>query len=199
MGKVLMNTPSPERINQLLLDWSRGDKTALDELVPLVYKELHRLAHHYMVGEHSGHTLQTSALINEAYLKLIDFQPMRWQNRAHFFAVAAQLMRRILVDSARGRQYAKRGGGAPKISLDEAMSLGQETSDELIAVDDALKDLAALDPRKCQIVELRFFGGLSIEETAEVLELSPITVTRDWQRAKAWLYLALNKEDATDT
>jgi RNA polymerase sigma-70 factor (ECF subfamily) len=193
-----MDTPSPERINQLLLDWSKGDKAALDELVPLVYGELHRLAHHYMGGEHSGHTLQTSALINEAYLRLIDIQRMRWQNRAHFFAVAAQLMRRILVDSARGRQYTKRGGGAQKISLDEAMPLGQETSAELIAVDDALKDLATLDARKSQIVELRFFGGLSIEETAEVLGLSAATVKREWQRAKAWLHLALNKENASN-
>ncbi|MFI5175465.1 MAG: sigma-70 family RNA polymerase sigma factor [Terriglobia bacterium] len=193
-----MDTPSPERINQLLLDWSKGDKAALDELVPLVYGELHRLAHHYMGVEHSGHTLQTSALINEAYLRLIDIQRMRWQNRAHFFAVAAQLMRRILVDSARGRQYAKRGGGAQKISLDEAMPLGRETSAELIAVDDALKDLATLDARKSQIVELRFFGGLSIEETAEVLGLSAATVKREWQRAKAWLHLALNKENASN-
>lgn len=193
-----MDTPSPERINQLLLDWSKGDKAALDELVPLVYGELHRLAHHYMGGEHSGHTLQTSALINEAYLRLIDIQRMRWQNRAHFFAVAAQLMRRILVDSARGRQYAKRGGGAQKISLDEAMPLGRETSAELIAVDDALKDLATLDARKSQIVELRFFGGLSIEETAEVLGLSAATVKREWQRAKAWLHLALNKKNASN-
>jgi RNA polymerase sigma-70 factor (ECF subfamily) len=193
-----MDTPSPERINQLLLDWSKGDKAALDELVPLVYGELHRLAHHYMGGEHSGHTLQTSALINEAYLRLIDIQRMRWQNRAHFFAVAAQLMRRILVDSARGLQYTKRGGGAQKISLDEAMPLGRETSAELIAVDDALKDLATLDARKSQIVELRFFGGLSIEETAEVLGLSEATVKREWQRAKAWLHLALNKENASN-
>ncbi|MGB7622623.1 MAG: sigma-70 family RNA polymerase sigma factor, partial [Terriglobia bacterium] len=179
-------------------DWSKGYKAALDELVPLVYGELHRLAHHYMGGEHSGHTLQTSALINEAYLRLIDIQRMRWQNRAHFFAVAAQLMRRILVDSARGRQYAKRGGGAQKISLDEAMPLGRETSAELIAVDDALKDLATLDARKSQIVELRFFGGLSIEETAEVLGLSAATVKREWQRAKAWLHLALNKKNASN-
>jgi RNA polymerase sigma-70 factor, ECF subfamily len=194
-----MDTPPPERINQLLLDWSKGDKAALDELVPLVYEELHRLAHHYMGGEHAGHTLQTTALINEAYLRLIDFRNMHWQNRAHFFAVAAQLMRRILVDSARNRHYIKRGGGSQKISFDEVMSLSQETSAELIAVDDALKDLATLDLRKSQIVELRFFGGLDIDETAEVLGLSVATVKREWQRAKAWLHLAINKGAATGT
>lgn len=192
-----MPIPPPEKVSQLLLDWSKGDKAALDALVPLVHEELHRLAHHYMGGEHSGHTLQTTALINEAYLRLTDYRNMRWQNRTHFFAVAAQVMRRILVDYARSRHYAKRGGGDYQVSLDEAMVLSEDTSSELIAVEEALNDLAAFDPRKSQIVELRFFGGLNIEETAEVLAISPTTVKREWQRAKAWLYLAIKKGGAT--
>ena len=193
-----MLKPPPQNVSQLLLDWSKGDKAALDALVPLVYEELHRLAHSYMGGEHAGHTLQTTALINEAYLRLTDYKNMRWQNRAHFFAVAAQAMRRILVDYARRHHYAKRGGGACQLSLDEAMVFSAETSAEIIAVEDALNDLGALDPRKSQIVELRFFGGLNVEETAEVLAISPTTVKREWQRAKAWLHLAINKGVASD-
>lgn len=193
-----MLKPPPQNVSQLLLDWSKGDKAALDALVPLVYEELHRLAHSYMGGEHAGRTLQTTALINEAYLRLTDYKSMRWQNRAHFFAVAAQAMRRILVDYARRRHYAKRGGGTYQVSLDEAMVFSAETSAEIIAVEDALNDLAALDPRKSQIVELRFFGGLNVEETAEVLAISPTTVKREWQRAKAWLHLAINKGVISD-
>lgn len=193
-----MLKPPPQNVSQLLLDWSKGDKAALDALVPLVHEELHRLAHRYMGGEHAGHTLQTTALINEAYLRLTDYKNMRWQNRAHFFAVAAQAMRRILVDYARRHHYTKRGGGAYQVTLEEAMVFSAETSAEIIAVEDALNDLAALDPRKSQIVELRFFGGLNVEETAEVLAISPTTVKREWQRAKAWLHLAINKGVTSD-
>ncbi|MBZ5537088.1 MAG: sigma-70 family RNA polymerase sigma factor [Acidobacteriia bacterium] len=188
-----MRLPPPEKVSQLLLDWSKGDKAALDALVPLVHEELHRLAHRYMGEERPGHTIQTTALINEAYLRLTDYRNIRWQNKAHFFAIAAQVMRRILVDYARRRHYAKRGGGAFQVSLDEAMVLSEDTSAELIALEEALNDLAVFDPQKSQIVELRFFGGLNTEETAEVLEISPTTVKREWQRAKAWLYLAINK------
>jgi len=186
-----MSLPSQEKLSQLLVEWSNGDKAALDKLIPLVYDELHRMAHHYMVGERHGHTLHTSALINEAYLRLVDYRKMRWQNRAHFFAVAAQLMRRILVDHARSRHYAKRGPDACKVPLDEAVVVSQEPATDLVALDDALTNLAMFDPQKSQIVELRYFGGLSIEETAEVLGLSPTTVKREWRRAKAWLHKAI--------
>ena len=185
-----MSLPSPEKVSQLLVEWSNGDKAALDKLIPLVSDELHRMAHHYMVGERHGHTLQTSALINEAYLRLVDYRKMRWQNRAHFFAVAAQLMRRILVDHARSRHYAKRGQGAVKVPLEEAV-VSQEPATDMVALDDALTNLEMFDPHKSQIVELRYFGGLSIEETAEVLGLSPTTVKREWRRAKAWLHKAI--------
>jgi RNA polymerase sigma factor (TIGR02999 family) len=185
-----MSVHSPEKMSQLLVAWGNGDKAALDKLIPLVYDELHRMAHHYMRGERPGHSLQTSAIINEAYLRLVDYRKMRWQNRAHFFAVAAQLMRRILVDHARSRNYAKRGQGACKVSLEEA-EVSQEPATYMIALDDALINLATLDPRKNQIVELRYFGGLSIEETAEVLGLSPTTVKREWRGAKAWLHRAI--------
>jgi len=178
----------PQEITQLLASWSQGDKVALDQLVPLVYPELRRLAKRHMGRENPDHTLQTSALINEAYLKLVDQQDVEWQNRAHFFAVAAQVMRHILVDHARTRNYAKRGGGAPKLPLDEAAVLTEQRAGELIALDDALKDLAALDERKSQLIELRFFGGLSMEETAEVMNISPSTVQREWRAAKAWLH-----------
>jgi len=178
----------PQEITQLLMNWSQGDKAALDQLVPLVYPELRRLARRHMDREDPAHTLQTSALINEAYLKLVDQQNVEWQNRAHFFAVAAQVMRHILVDHARTRNYAKRGGGAPKLPLDEAAALIEQRAGQLIALDDALRDLATLDERKSQIIELRFFGGLSLEETAEVMEISPSTVQREWRAAKAWLH-----------
>ncbi len=184
-------TPSSKEVTQLLVDWSDGNREALDELMPLVYEELHRLAHQCMGRERAGHTLQSSALVNEAYLRLVDLRRVRWQNRAHFFAIAAQLMRRILVDYARSRHYRKRGGGALQVSLGEAAMESPERAADVVALDDALQGLEAIDPRKSRIVELRFFGGLSIEETAEVLGVSPGTVMRDWTLAKAWLYQAV--------
>jgi RNA polymerase sigma factor (TIGR02999 family) len=177
----------PQEITQLLTKWSSGDKSALDELIPLVYPELRRLARAYMSRENSAHTLQTSALINEAYLRLVNQQDVEWQNRAHFFAVSAQVMRHILVDHARKYQYTKRGGGAEHVPLDELTIVCDERAIELIALDDALNHLATLDPRKSLIVELRFFGGLTVEETAEVMKLAPITIMREWRAAKAWL------------
>src|SRR6267143_3560078 len=180
-------TPAPENVTKLLVAWGNGDETALDKLLPLVYEELHRLAHQYMNRERPGHTLQTSGLVNEAYLRLVDQREVHWQNRAHFFGIAAQMMRRILVDYARSRHYAKRGGSVQQVSLNEAVIVSEERSAEVVALDDALKGLAEFDPRKSQIVELRFFGGLSIDETAEVLNVSPGTVMRDWTLAKAWL------------
>lgn len=181
-----MSTEGNE-ITQLLLAWGSGEEEAFEKLAPLVYAELHRLAHRYMAGERSGHTLQTTALVNEAYLRLIDTSRVQWQNRAHFFAVSAQLMRRILVDFARSRNYAKRGSAARRLSLDEAPPMAVERGADLIALDDALTALSALDPRKAKVVELRFFGGLTEDETAEVLKVSSDTVTRDWRLAKVWL------------
>jgi RNA polymerase sigma factor (TIGR02999 family) len=180
-------TPSPPEVTQLLVAWSDGDTAARDELMPLVYEELRRLAHRYMGRERTGHTLQTSGLVNEAYLRLIDQSQVQWQNRAHFFGIAAQMMRRILVDYARSRGYAKRGGDASHVSLDEVAIVSEERAADVVALHDALEGLAEIDLRKSQIVELRFFGGLSIEETAEVLAVSPGTVMRDWTLAKAWL------------
>ena len=162
--------------------------------MPLVYAELRRLAHHYMRREHLGHTLQTTALVNEVYFRLVDQKHMHWQNRAHFFAISAQLMRRILVDHARSHQYVKRGGGAHKVSLDEGAVVAQEQAADLIALDDALLSLAVIDERKSRIVELRFFGGLSVEETAAALKISTRTVMREWSMAKAWLYRTINNE-----
>jgi RNA polymerase sigma factor (TIGR02999 family) len=176
-----------ERVTQLLINWRNGDKAAFDQLMPLVYEELRRLARRFMRKERRDHTLQTSALINEAYLRLVDHTAANWQNRAHFFAVAAQVMRHILIDHARNYKYEKRGGGAQKVPLDEAAVFSEERVAELVALDDALTSLSALDPRKSQIIELRFFGGLSIEETAEVMGLSPTTVQREWRSAKSWL------------
>lgn len=190
-------TLSQNQVTQLLLDWGNGDKAALDKLVPVVYQELRRLAAYYMRRERPGHTLQTSALVNEAYMRLVDYSQMRWQSRAHFFAVAAQAMRRILVEHARKRHFAKRGGGAVKVSFDEAAIVSQEQASELVALDDALTSLEAMDQRKARIVELRYIGGLNIEETAEVLAISPATVQREWRAAKAWLYRAI-KEGARD-
>jgi RNA polymerase sigma-70 factor (ECF subfamily) len=186
-----MAQPSSHEVTQLLHAWSDGDQEALEKLVPLVYEELHRLARHYMSGERPGHTLQTSALVNEAYLRLVDWKNVRWQNRAHFFGVAAQMMRRILVDFARSRQYAKHGGGMNRVSFAETAIVSPERGADFIALDDALKSLATIDPRKSRIVELRFFGGLSVEETAEVLKISPRTVMREWSLAQAWLYREL--------
>jgi RNA polymerase sigma factor (TIGR02999 family) len=190
-----MTASSPNEVTQLLLAWSDGDRTALDELMPLVYDELRRLAHYHMGREHRGHTLQTTALVNEAYLRLIDQRSVKWRNRAHFFGIASQMMRRILVDHARSRHYAKRGGGAHQVSLDEALLVSEERAAEVVAVDDASTALAEIDERKSQIVEMRFFGGLSIEETAEVLAVSPGTVMRDWTMAKAWLHREINKKE----
>jgi RNA polymerase sigma-70 factor, ECF subfamily len=187
---------STEQVTDLLLDWSKGSQAALDRLTPLVYEELHRLAHQHMRRERryqGGHTLQTSALVNEAYLRLIDQRKVRWQNRAQFFSIASRLMRRILVDHARAHHYAKRGGGAVKVSLDEAAFVTQERAAELVALDNALTSLAGIDERKRQVVELRFFGGMSVEETAEALGVSAITVKRDWSTAKAWLYRAMKE------
>jgi RNA polymerase sigma-70 factor (ECF subfamily) len=177
----------PQGITQLLSRWSSGDKAALDELIPLVYPELRRLARIFMGRENSGHTLQTSALINEAYLRLINQQDVDWQDRAHFFAVASQIMRHILVDHARSYRYSKRGGGTEHVPLDDVAIVCDERALELIALDDALTRLADIDARKSQIVELRFFGGLTVEETAEVMKLAPITIMREWRAAKAWL------------
>lgn len=189
-----MTSPSSQEVTQLLRAWSDGDKGALERLAPLVHKELHRLARRYMAGERPGHTLQVTALVNEAYLRLIDASQMRWQNRAHFFGVAAQLMRQILVDFARSRQSQKRGGEVIQVPLDEALVVTKEKEADLVALDDALKALAAIDPRRSRLVELRFFGGLSVEETAEVLKTSPRTVLREWSLAQAWLYRELRKE-----
>lgn len=174
-------------ITALLVDWGHGDQSALDKLLPLVERELHRLAHSYMRRENPDHTLQTTALINETYLRLVDQRKVEWQNRAHFFGIAAQIMRRILLNYARDQNRQKRGGKAIHVSLSEAMVMPAEKDRELIALNDALNRLEALDARKSKVVELRYFGGLSVEEAAEVLKISPITVMRDWQFAKAWL------------
>ncbi len=171
----------------LLTAWRGGDHSALDALMPLVYDELRRLARDYLRRERPDHTLQPTALVNEAYLRLVDQKRMRWQNRAHFFAIAAQMMRRILIDHARSKHFEKRGGGVPRVALDEAAVLSDERAGELVALDEALTGLAALDERKGRVVELRYFGGLSVEEVAEVLGVSADTVTRDWRRAKAFL------------
>jgi len=190
-----MPAPAPQDVTTLLLAWNEGDEDALGQLMPLVYAELRRLARHYMRGERPGHTLQTTALVNEAYLRLVDARRVRWQNRAHFFAVSARLIRRILVDFARERGYKKRGGGVRHVSLDQALDLGQQPDKDLMALDEALQALAEFDPRKGQVVELRFFGGLSVEEVAEVLQVSPETVHRDWRLAKAWLKRRLSEEE----
>jgi len=187
-----MADSSPEEITRLLREWSNGNKAALDKLMPVVYSELRRLAAHYMRHERPGHTLQSTALVNEAYIRLAGARETQWQDRAHFFAVASQIMRHILVDHARSYKYAKRGGGATKVELDEAAVLSEERAAELIALDEALKDLETIDPRKSQVVEMRFFGGLSIDETAEVLKLSSMTVQREWRWAKAYLYKHIN-------
>lgn len=189
-----MQAQSPKEITQLLVAWSDGDESALDHLAPLIHSELHRLAHHYMSRERPGHLLQTSALVNEAYVRLIDWKNVRWQNRAHFFGVAAQLMRRILVDFARERQYLKRGGGALQVSLSEAAFLTVQRSTDFVALDEALTALAEIDRRKVRVVELRFFAGLSVEEVAEVLKVSKETVMRDWRLAKVWLLRELEGE-----
>jgi RNA polymerase sigma factor (TIGR02999 family) len=185
--------PDSHEVTKLLLAWSEGDKAAMDRLMPLVYDELRRLAKSHMRRERGANTLQTTALVHEAYLRLIDQKEAQWQNRAHFFAIAAQMMRRVLVDHARSRQYQKRGGGARRVSFDEALEVSDERAAEVVALDEALTALAEFDERKSRLVELRFFGGLSIEETAEVLGVSPGTVMRDWTLAKTWLQRQINK------
>ena len=188
-----MQTHSGKEITRLLVAWGDGDQSALAELTPLVYEELHRLAHRYMGGERPGHSLQTTALVNEAYVRLIDWKNVRWQNRAHFFGVSAQLMRRILVDFARARGNGKRGGRAQRVALEDAPAVSDDRGTDLVALDEALHALAELDPRQSKVVELRFFGGLSIEEAAEVLKVSSATVRRDWSLARVWLLRELSK------
>ena len=192
-----MNSPEvhgPRDPTALLLAWSRGDQAAFDDLVPLIHDELHRIARRHMRPERTGHTLQAIALVNEAYLRLIDVKRIQWENRAHFLAMASRVMRRILVESARARRFQKRGGGAQVEPLDEARIAVGEPSRDLVALDDALTALASMDPRKSHVVEMRFFGGLTVEETAEALHVSAGTVRRDWRLAKAWLFSELSPE-----
>jgi RNA polymerase sigma factor (TIGR02999 family) len=189
--RTTMTDLGPQPVTDLLVAWGHGDAAALAKLMPLVHDELHRLARREMRGERPGHTLQTTALVNEAYMRLIDVRRVEWQDRAHFFALSARIMRRILVDHARSRNYIKRGGGTRQVSLDEALVVSEACNDDLVALDDALQALAAVDARKSQVVEMRFFGGLTVEETAEALHVSPETVMRDWQFAKVWLLRAL--------
>jgi RNA polymerase sigma factor (TIGR02999 family) len=191
-----MAQPSGHEVTQLLRAWSEGDSTALEKLIPLVYQELHRLARIYMVQERPGHTLQATALVHEAYVRLVDTDHPDFENRVHFFGACAQVMRRILVDWARSRQAQKRWGEVPPLDLDRGLEMGEEVGRELVALDDALKSLSAQDPRKCQVVELRFFGGLSVEEAATVLKVSPKTVKRDWNLARAWLARELQSNAA---
>lgn len=190
-----MAVPSSHEITVLLRAWRQGDECSLEKLVPLVEAELHRLAHRYLARERPGHTLQTTALVNEAYLRLIDWNSVEWQDRAHFFGVAASLMRYILVGYAKRRPQQKGGGQLRQVSLDQALEVSPQRSVDLVALDDALNTLAVFDSRKSQIVELRFFGGLSVEETAEVLGIAPITVMREWSKAKAWLYEEMTNEE----
>src|SRR5262245_27059176 len=175
---------SSTEVTKLLLAWSAGDELAFERLVPVVYRELHRIARRHMAGERPGHTLQTSALVNEAYLRLVDSRQVQWQNRVHFFSMSAQLMRRVVVDFARRRHYLKRGGGAASVTLHDELAVSPGQTNELVAIDDALKALETFDPRKARVVELRFFGGLSVEETAETLQVSADTVVRDWKLAR---------------
>jgi RNA polymerase sigma factor (TIGR02999 family) len=183
---------SRQQVTQLLVAWSSGDEAALQELMPLVYDELRKLAHHYIRRERPGHTLQTSGLVNEAYLRLVDQTKIQWQSRKHFYGIAARLMRQILVDYARKQSYAKRGGDAQRVELDEKLIISKDRAADIVDLDDALKKLAEIDPRQSQIVELRFFGGLSVEETAEVLSISVSTLMRDWVVAKSWLKRAIS-------
>jgi RNA polymerase sigma-70 factor (ECF subfamily) len=180
-------TSTEADVSTLLRAWSEGDQSALDRLAPIVYDELRRLAGHYLSRERTGHSLQATALVNEAYLRLVDYKRMRWEGRAHFFAVSAQLMRRILVDHAR-RHNLKRGGGVQHVALEDTAIVGGGRAEDLVGLDNAMQALARIDPRKAHVVELRFFGGLSVEETAEVLKVSPVTVMRDWNTARAWLH-----------
>ena len=191
--------PAPHEVTKLLRDWSDGDESALHKLTPLVYDELHRLAHQHMRRENVGHMLQTSALVNEAYVRLIDASQVRWENRAHFFGIAARLMRRILVDDARRRNFDKRGGHTIHVPLDEVLTVPQQQAVNLVALEDALKRLASIEARQSEIVELRFFGGLSVEETAEVLKVSQRTVMREWNFARAWLRKEMTGNTKTPT
>ena len=191
MGEV-----APNEVTGLLRAWGKGDEAALQKLVPLVYDQLHAAARRYMAGERLGHTLQATALIHETYLRLVNVRQVKWQNRAHFFAICAQLMRRILVDFARSRGYQKRGGGAPRVDFDEALMVGSEPEANLVALDEALQRLAEVDRRKSQVVELRFFGGLDVKQTAEVMKVSADTVMRDWKLAKVWLMRELSEGKA---
>jgi RNA polymerase sigma factor (TIGR02999 family) len=188
-------------ITDLLIGWGHGDKGALDRLMPLVYDELRNVARHHLAAEDSRHTLESAALVNETYLRLVEQERVEWRNRAHFFAISARMMRRILVDHARQRHTAKRGGGRPRLSLDQSLGLAERKDLDVVALDDALGALSKLDPQQARVIELRFFGGLTIEETSEALNVSPATVTRDWVTAKAWLYDQLNraKEEAQDS
>lgn len=188
-----LTQPRQHEITQLLVKWSDGNQSALDELYPLVYDELHRLARRYMSRERRGHTLQTTALINEAYVRLVDQKNVHWANRSHFFAISAQIMRRILIDHARRHAYAKRGGGAQQVSLEEVAAVTPDLGRELVRLDEALRSLAEMDPRRSQVVEMRYFGGLNNEEIAGVLKISENTVTRDWNMARAWLYQQLSE------
>jgi RNA polymerase sigma factor (TIGR02999 family) len=189
----MIDSPGPAAITRLLVDWRGGDQAALEQLIPLVHDELRRLARRHMAHERVGHTLQATALVNEAFVRLIDVREVKWQDRAHFFAMSSRLMRRILVDFARSKGYQKRGGGAQKVSFDEALVVTTEPGQDLVTLDDALNALAAFDARKAQVVEMRFFGGLSVEETAEALKVSVDTVMRDWKLAKAWLLRELKQ------
>lgn len=190
---MVMEADGPADITRLLIDWRAGDQGALEQLIPLVHEELRRLARRHMAHERVGHTLQATALVNEAYVRLIDVRQVKWQDRTHFFAMSSRLMRRILVDFARSKGYQKRGGGAQKVSFDDALVVAREPGQDLVALDDALDALAAFDVRKAQVVEMRFFGGLSVEETAEALHVSVDTVMRDWKLAKAWLLRELKQ------
>lgn len=192
-----MEDSDPHELTQLLADWSEGDQAALEKLTPLVYRELHRLARYYMAAERPDHTLQATALVNEAYMRLADWKPMPWQNRAHFFAVSAQLIRRILVDHARAHLGGKRGGGQRHVSLEDTAVISPEKSLDFLALDDALQRLGEMDARKAQVVELRFFGGLSVEECAAVMKVSPVTVMRDWNLAKVWLLRELSADSSS--
>jgi RNA polymerase sigma-70 factor, ECF subfamily len=189
--------PSQEEVTELLAEWGKGSQAALERLMPLVYAELHRMASRYMGSQHAGHTLQPTALIHEAYIRLASDDGREWANRAHFFSVAAKSMRHVLVDHARSRRATKRGSATPLLSLDEAIVVSDERTDEIIALDDALSDLAQLNQRQSEVVELRYFGGLTVEETAQVKNVSPETVQRDWRAAKAWLYSQLSQRSAT--
>lgn len=194
-----MPAPSQQETTELLLCWSRGDDSALNQLIPRVYRELQRLAHSYMAGERADHTLQTTALVNEAFIRLIDCRRIQWQDRAHFLAISAQLMRRILVDFARSRSYLKRGGRTQRVSLAEEMLVSREKGEDVEALDNGLKELTRMDPRMGKVVELRFFGGLSVAETAEVLKVSKGTVMRDWRLAKSWLLRELGGQERDES